>query len=57
VSRDDDRSEVYAAELSAVGGTTLEQQVSLSELQNGIAGSFPDPTLVTTAKDEGNGCR
>ena len=37
MSRDDDRSEVYAAELSAVGGTTLEQQVSLSDLQNAAA--------------------
>lgn len=37
MSRDDGRSEVYAAELSAVGGTTLEQQVSLSELQQAAA--------------------
>ena len=37
VSRDDDRSEVYAAELSAVGGTTLEQQVPLRELHDAAA--------------------
>ena len=43
MSRDDDRSEVYAAELSAVGGTTLEQQVSLRELQNAAA------SIVTSA--------
>ena len=37
MGRDDDRSEVYAAELSAVGGTTLEQQLSLDELRDAAA--------------------